>query len=172
MRRLYRHNRNRATRRITLAAFALPLVLAHASAARAQWTTNNITNTTTTTNNVGVGTTNPEGMLDVGNTDIRLKVTTSDNSNRYNLGMTTDNGRKLVVSSERGAGQQAMVFGDATSNNFFGVSSSMDGGASWHSRFVINQNGRHRHGDARRELPARPESQTGRAGQRQRQRSY
>ncbi len=128
----------RAARCATFCLFAMLAALCLSPQTHAQWVTNGTT--TTTTGNVGVGTTTPEGLLDVGDTNIRLKVTTTDLTDRYGL-RVGDSGRKVVISSERGTSQQALVFGDTTLGNIFGIGTSGDTGASWSSRFVVNQNG-------------------------------
>src|SRR5687768_8831716 len=69
------------TKRMGLHLFAVVIlsflvVILLASPAQAQWTTSN--GNTTTTDKVGIGLTVPTGILDVGDVNIRLKVTTSD----------------------------------------------------------------------------------------------
>jgi hypothetical protein len=128
----------RAARYATFCLFGLLAVLCLPNQTHAQWATSG-TNTTTT-NNVGVGTTTPEGILDVGNADIRLRVTTTDTTDKYGL-RVAETGRKMVISSERGGTHQALVFGDTGLNNVFGIGTSVDSGATWNSRFVVSQGG-------------------------------
>jgi len=95
--------------------------------------------------NVGIGTTNPSGILDVNHAsgELRLRLDQDETSDPYGLGMSTTVGRKFFVTSEQGSYRQALGFGDAadSSDIIFGISSSSDGGSNWNSRFAVSHNG-------------------------------
>ncbi|WP_335967210.1 hypothetical protein [Galbibacter sp. PAP.153] len=60
----------------------------------------------------------------------------------FNLESTGGNYGYFIENNTNGTNQQAFYFGQSNNNkNVFGISSSSNGGITWESRFVVNQNG-------------------------------
>ncbi|MFW5941902.1 MAG: tail fiber domain-containing protein, partial [Chloroflexota bacterium] len=90
-----------------------------------------------------VGNADITGTLDVGSeNDIRFRIDTSETGDPYNLGFS-GNPRRMIVVSEQGSMNQAMVLGDASvvGDTMFGLSSATDG-STWVPKFVVTQGGK------------------------------
>jgi hypothetical protein len=99
---------------------------------------------------LGIGTAAPSGLVDIVNQapgtemHLRLRVSTTDNTDPYGLGMATNDFEKFVISTEDGGNRQALAFGDGTAggnHTIFGVASSTDSGTTWKPRLAIKQSG-------------------------------
>jgi hypothetical protein len=74
----------------------------------------------------------------------KVRVSSNDNTDPYNLGMDVNDFEKLTVSTEDGANRQALVYGDGTVGNnatIFGVATSLDAGVTWNPRLAVKQGG-------------------------------
>jgi len=97
---------------------------------------------------VGVGTTSPGAALDVngaiklegGNQDFSItEVDETDDPTGYTAGLGYGG---IAISGNDGSNRQMFMFTDgATTNNIFSITSSVDSGSTWNSRFVVQQDG-------------------------------
>ena len=95
---------------------------------------------------IGIGNTSPDHLLDVGNGNMRLWLSTSTNSaaDPYGLGFTSGAGeetRRFTIASEQLSNRQALQFGDVNgggNSTYFGVGHSTDSGTNYIPDFVIN----------------------------------
>jgi hypothetical protein len=100
---------------------------------------------------IGIGTTNPDSLLEIfeppslpGPDDLRMSFGFNPSVDTYNMGIATNlpTGRSILLASEQGTYQQALMFSDVGSTeNIFAISSSSDAGSTWQPAFVVNQNG-------------------------------